>query len=125
MARSKQYQKLLNSKRWKTLRIQYLQAHPLCERCWREGIEKTGYPYIVSAVDVHHVIPVESAHSIQEMEALCFNESAGQRLEALCIPCHIKTHQEARSHTKEAHQQREKDRLQQWIDRRIGRNGKF
>ena len=124
MARSKQYQRLLNDKRWKMLRAQYLQAHPLCERCWREGIAATGHPYIVSAVDVHHKTPVESAKTQREMEALCYNEY-GNNLEALCIPCHIKTHQEARSHTKEAHQQREQDRLQQWIDRRIGRNGKF
>ena len=98
---------MLNSKRWKMLRQEYLRAHPLCERCRAEG-------YVRSAIDVHHVIPVESAHTIQEMEALCFNEVAGQRLEALCIPCHIKAHAEQRSHSKEAHQKREDDRLERW-----------
>ena len=34
------------------------------------------------------------------MERLAYNLD-GNNLEALCIPCHIKTHQEMRSHTKE------------------------
>ena len=110
MSRDPKYQRLLNSKRWKLLRQEYLRAHPLCERCKREGLVR-------SAIDVHHVIPVESAHTIQEMEALCFNEVAGQRLEALCIPCHIKAHAEQRSHSKQAHKQREDDRLARWKER--------
>ena len=110
MSRDPNYQRLLNSKRWKMLRQEYLRAHPLCERCKAEGL-------IRSAIDVHHVIPVESAHTIQEMEALCFNEAPEQQLEALCIPCHIKAHAEQRSHSKEAHQQREDDRMQRWIER--------
>ena len=78
---------------------------------------------MTAAVDVHHIVPVESAKSQQEMERLCFNESGTHNLEALCIPCHSKTHKEAGSHTKEAHQQREQDRLQQWIAR-MERKGK-
>ncbi|MBR2778317.1 MAG: hypothetical protein IKD75_14725, partial [Prevotella sp.] len=35
-----------------------------------------------------------------EMERLAYNMD-GNNLEALCIPCHIKTHQEMLSHTKE------------------------
>lgn len=54
----------------------------------------------MSAVDVHHKRPVESAKTEQEMERLAYNLD-GNNLEALCIPCHIKTHQEMRSHTKE------------------------
>ena len=110
MSRDPNYQRLLNSKRWKMLRQEYLRQHPLCERCRADGLVR-------SAIDVHHVIPVESAHSIQEMEALCFNEVAGQRLEALCIPCHIKAHAEQRSHSKQAHKQREDDRLERWKQR--------
>ena len=114
MARSKQYQRLLNDKRWKELRRAYLQQHPLCERCWREGIEKTGHPYITAAVDVHHKTPVESARYHTDMERLAYDWN---NLEALCIPCHIKTHAEERSHSREAHQQREQDRLQAWLNR--------
>ena len=102
MSRDKQYQRLLNSKRWKMIRDDYLRQHPLCERCRREGIEAGVLPdgYITSAVDVHHKKPVESAKTEQEMERLAYNLD-GNNLEALCIPCHIKTHQEMRSHTKE------------------------
>ena len=93
MSRDQNYQRLLNSKRWKMLRQEYLRAHPLCERCQREG-------FVLSAIDVHHKVPVETAKTEQEMEYLAYN-MGGNNLEALCVPCHIKTHQEARSHTKE------------------------
>ena len=56
--------------------------------------------YVTSAVDVHHKIPVERAKTTYEMERLAYNMD-GNNLEALCIHCHIKTHQEMRSHTKE------------------------
>ena len=91
MSRDPRYQKLLNSPRWKNIRREYLQRHPLCERCHREG-------FVTAAVDVHHKQPVESAKTEQEMERLAYNPA---NLEALCIPCHIKTHQEMKSHTKE------------------------
>ena len=123
MSRDPKYQKLLNSKRWKQLRMAYLQKHPLCERCYREGIEQRGKPYIRSAIDVHHVIPVESANTIQEMEALCFNEAAGQRLEALCIPCHVKTHKEMGKNKKENVKERKQIALQRWIDKQTKKSG--
>lgn len=107
MSRNKDYQHLLNSKRWKQLRMAYLEAHPLCERCLAEGI-------ITSAIDVHHKTPVESARTPMEMEDICYRVA---NLQALCIPCHIKVHQEARSHTKEAHKKREDDRLARWKER--------
>ena len=91
MSRDPRYQRLLNSPRWKNIRRAYLQAHPLCERCQREG-------FVRSAIDVHHKVPVETAKTEQEMERLAYNPA---NLEALCIPCHIKTHQEMHSHTKE------------------------
>lgn len=93
MSRDPRYQRLLNSPRWKNIRREYLQRHPLCERCERDG-------FVTAAVDVHHKKPVESAKTEQEMERLAYNLD-GNNLEALCIPCHIKTHQEMRSHTKE------------------------
>ena len=89
------------------LRQEYLRQHPLCERCKREG-------YVRSAIDVHHKVPVESAHSIQEMEQLTYDWN---NLQALCIPCHIKAHAEQRSHSKQAHRQREDDRLERWKQR--------
>ena len=66
MSRDPNYQRLLNSKRWKMLRQEYLRAHPLCERCKADGL-------IRSAIDVHHKVPVESAHTLMEMEQLAFD----------------------------------------------------
>ena len=106
MSRNKDYQRLLNSKRWKVMRTEYLMKHPLCEDCQAQG-------YVRAAVDVHHIVPVESAKSPAEMERLCFD--AAHNLRALCVPCHIRTHQEAKSHTTAAHKQRQDDRLSQWI----------
>ena len=75
-------------------------AGGLCERCKRDGIAERGGPYITPGVDCHHIVPVESANpdDPQAMERLAYDVS---NIELLCIPCHIKTHQEMRSHTKE------------------------
>ena len=92
MSRDKHYQKLLNSKRWAEVkRFVWQRADGLCERCRREGLIRAG-------VDCHHKTPVESAKTEQEMERLAYDVS---NIELLCIACHIKTHQEMRSHTKE------------------------
>ena len=92
MSRDKRYQKLLNSPRWAEVkRIVWQRAEGLCERCRREG-------YITPGVDCHHKTPVESAKTEEEMRRLAYNVS---NIELLCVACHIKTHQEMRSHTKE------------------------
>lgn len=107
MSRDPRYQKLLNSKRWKELRRQYLQAHPLCERCEAEG-------YVRSAVDLHHVVPVETGKTQQEMERLAFDI---HNLRALCIPCHIATHKEMGKGTKGNRKEREDQRQARWMER--------
>ena len=94
MSRDKRYQRLLNSPEWgRVKRIVWVRAGGLCERCKREGFIRAG-------VDCHHKKPVESANPDipGEMERLAYDVS---NIELLCIPCHIKTHQEMRSHTKE------------------------
>ena len=106
MSRNKYYQHLLNSRRWKDLRVTYLREHPLCEECLREG-------FVRSAIDVHHKTPV-SGSSHAEMERLCFD---WHNLMALCIPCHSRIHQQQHSHSREMHQQRESERLKQWVER--------
>ena len=111
MSRDPRYQKLLNDRRWKELRRSYLQQHPLCERCQREG-------FVTAAVDVHHKTPVEQGRTEHEMEYLAYNVG-GNNLEALCIPCHIKTHQEMHSFDREnvqANKQRKRDIFMQRND---------
>ena len=66
-------------------------AGGLCERCKREG-------FITSGCDCHHKTPVESAKTEEEMRRLAYDVN---NIELLCIPCHIKTHQEMHSHKKE------------------------
>ena len=106
MSRSKDYQRLLNSPRWaKVKAIVKARAGGLCERCKEEG-------FITPGIDCHHIVPVESGKTLAEMERLCYDV---HNIRLLCVPCHIKTHAEQRSHSKEAHKQRENDRLAQWI----------
>lgn len=107
MSRDPRYQKLLNSKRWKELRRQYLQSHPLCERCEAEG-------YVRSAIDLHHITPVETGKTKQEMERLAFDTN---NLRALCIPCHIATHKEMGKGTKANRKEREEQRQARWMER--------
>ena len=92
MSRDPRYQKLLSSPRWgEVKRIVWRRAGGLCERCKREG-------FITAGVDCHHKTPVESAKTEEEMKRLAYNVS---NIELLCIPCHIKTHQEMHSHRKD------------------------
>ena len=92
MSRDKRYQRLLNDKRWKLLRAEvFRRANGLCELCKADG-------FITPGVDVHHIKPVETGRTAQEMERLAYNPNNCQ---LLCIPCHIKVHQDMRTHTKE------------------------
>ena len=113
MSRSKDYQRLLNSRRWwEVKRMVWQRANGLCEECLKQGIVTPG-------VDCHHIRPVESAHSPQEMEALCFNTD---NIRLLCVPCHIRIHQEMRSHTKDKvaeNKARGAERRASWLE--IGR----
>lgn len=111
MSRDKNYQRMLNSKQWRTLREWKLTRDPLCERCLADG-------FIRAAVDVHHIEPVEGCVTLEEMERRCFSLT---NLQSLCISCHANLHREERSHSKEAHQQRSEQRLARWIERHGGK----
>ena len=113
MSRDPQYQRLLNSQRWKQLRRFYLWQYPLCERCLKEG-------HVRSAIDVHHKTPVETAHTLSEMEALCYRWS---NLEALCIPCHQEVHKEMGKSKRENIKERKNIKLQRWIDKQTKKPG--
>ena len=110
MSRDKRYQKLLNSKRGAEVkRFVWQRADGLCERCRREGLIRAG-------ADCHHKVPVESAKTEQEMERLAYDVN---NIELLCIPCHIKTHQEMRSHKADKvaeNKRRGAERRASWLD---------
>ncbi len=108
MSRDPRYQKLLNDKRWKLLRAEvFKRTNGLCEECLQQGIYTPG-------VDVHHITPVETAKSIQEMERLTYTPS---NCRLLCIPCHIKTHQAMHTHTKEKVAENKARRHQRFLER--------
>lgn len=69
----------------------FRRTNGLCEMCLKEG-------FITPGVDVHHIKPVEQAKSVQEMERLAYDPANCQ---LLCVACHIKVHQDMRTHTKE------------------------
>ena len=112
MARDPRYQRLLNSKRWKELRVEMLRREPLCQECKREK-------YVRSSVDCHHIRPISSAMSIQEMERLCFDPN---NIACLCVPCHVKVHKAMKKGTKANRKEREQQRMSRWSEsvRRIG-----
>lgn len=126
MSRDPRYQKLLNSSEWaRVKRIVWHRAEGLCERCKREGQaegRRIGDPdlardgYVTPGVDCHHIKPVEGARTEEGMRRRCYNVN---NIELLCIPCHIKTHQEMRSHTKEKvaeNKARGAERRASWLD---------
>lgn len=111
---SKEYVRLMNSKRWREVRNAYLGEHPLCERCLKL------HNHIVAARCVHHIIPVESGKTIAEMERLAYSTGSiggGHNLMALCLKCHSEIHANDQSHTKAMVQKRNEERLQVWKDR--------
>ena len=95
MSRDPRYQKLLNDKQWKLLRAEvFRRTNGLCEMCLKEG-------FITPGVDVHHIRPVEQAKTVEGpdgMRARCYDPN---NVMLLCVPCHIKVHQDMRTHTKE------------------------
>ena len=112
MSRNPKYQKLLNSPRWwQVKRVVWLRANGLCEDCKQEGIVTPG-------VDCHHIRPVESAKTDQEMEQLCYNP---QNIRLLCIAHHKEAHRQLRSQTRDAHIATEASRTEQWLQRHLAR----
>ena len=79
--------------------------------------------WITPGVDCHHIVPVESAKTEQEMERLAYDVN---NIRLLCVPCHIKTHAEMRSHCKEqvkANKQRARQRFMEANDPNWKTNG--
>ena len=108
MSRDKRYTKLLNSKRWQIVKsIVWRRTKGLCEDCMKEGLARPG-------VDCHHIIPVESAKTEQEMERLAYDVN---NIRLLCIEHHIKTHQEMLSHTKEKVRENKARARQRFMER--------
>lgn len=83
MENSRDYRRLIQGRRWQKLRRTVLTAHPLCVDCQRQG-------RLTAATEVHHVVPCQSAPSMQALEALMYDPG---NLRPLCHACHLKAHE--------------------------------
>ena len=98
---------IYQSKEWRELRVLKYRANPLCELCEREG-------YVRAAQAIHHITPIETAKTMDEMKRLAYDWS---NLLSVCRECHAKLHKDMKSFSHETVQQRAKDRHQRWLDR--------
>ena len=106
MAKDANYIKLINTARWKRLRLKKLQAQPLCEYCKSKN-------KITPATEVHHVTPVESVTTLEQMEILMFDYN---NLMSMCPECHNEIHAEIFSHTKDNVKKANEKRTQRFIN---------
>ena len=107
---------IYNSREWKELRTMKLRANPLCEQCIKDG-EAVGIPggYVRSATCVHHIIPIETARTKDEMKRLAI-DCGLQGLKSLCFACHARIHKELGSNTAKIVRQRAEARQDRWAD---------
>lgn len=116
--RRPEHQALYNSKEWQDIkRYTFARTGGLCERCIEEG-KAAGIPegYITPGVDCHHIVPWETGRTMEEVKRLFFDRN---NIRLLCIPCHIKTHQELMSHKAEQVAEKKKrsaERRASWLD---------
>lgn len=103
---------IYNSREWKELRIAKLRStNGLCEECMKQGI-------VTSARCVHHVVPIETARTKDEMKRLAFDVN---NLRALCFACHARIHKELGSNTAKIVRQRAEARQDRWAEKLMQR----
>lgn len=74
-------QKIYSSKKWKLMRLAYIDQHPLCEICLQKG-------RVNAAVDVHHRVSFTDFDGLKRLE-MAYNPA---NLMALCKECHTNIH---------------------------------
>ena len=98
-----EYRRIITGKRWQELRGMKLLKNEIdnggyCEQCVKNYF--VGGPRPRRATEVHHITPIESAHTRNEMEALAYDDN---NLLALCSECHHELHRQmGKAHIKEA-----------------------
>ena len=97
---------IYNSREWRELRVAKLRDKPLCQMCE----QKQRY---VSAHCVHHIIPIETAKTKEEMWMLAFNPT---NLMSLCDECHAMIHKETGKGTTQLRRERAEARQERWKD---------
>ena len=106
---AKDKREIYNSREWQELRIAKLRSTDgLCEECLKQGI-------VTAARCVHHIVPIETARTKDEMHRLAI-ECGLQGLQALCFACHARIHKEMGSNTAKIVRQRAEARQDRWAD---------
>ena len=109
---AKDKREIYNSREWHDLRAAKLRStNGLCEECLKQGI-------VTSARCVHHVVPIETARTKDEMKRLAFDIN---NLKALCFACHARIHKELGSNTAKIVRQRAEARQDRWADSLVSR----
>lgn len=107
MSIDKNYHHFLNSRRWAQVkRIVWQRSGGLCEACKAHGIVTPG-------ADCHHIVPVETATNVREMERLAYDPANCQ---LLCVPCHCAKHRQMGKGTRRLTAERAKQRQERWAD---------
>ena len=105
----KDKQDIYNSREWKELRIAKLRStNGLCEECLKQGI-------VTGARCVHHIVPIETARTKEEMRRLAL-DCGLNGLMSLCFACHARIHKEIGSNTAKIVQARADARQDRWAD---------
>lgn len=106
---AKDKQDIYNSREWQELRIAKLRStNGLCEECLKQGITNP-------ARCVHHIVPIETARTKDEMKRLAI-DCGLQGLKALCFACHARIHKELGSNTAKIVKARAEARQDRWKD---------
>lgn len=108
--RSEEYQRLMKSSTWQRLRLSYLKAHPLCERCEAKGLT-------VPAEEIHHIIPIANELGYTRMRRLAYDP---RNLQALCRDCHHEIHEGMGSRSKTEVRARAKKEAENFMERYAG-----
>ena len=107
---------IYNSREWKELRRAKLMAQPLCEKCLADGRAAcVAGGWIRSAHCVHHIVPIETATTTEEMRRLAL-DCGLNGLMSLCDECHHKIHEEMRSFDPANVKARAEARQARWAD---------
>ena len=101
------YYRMIQSWQWRELRSIYLTEHPLCEICKAQGL-------YVSATEIHHKTPCETALTDIEMQRLMFSLD---NLQSLCHACHQAEHRRLNSHSRVEIQRRNAARTERFAER--------
>lgn len=98
MTTREHYRKMINTARWRETRATVLsRAGYLCRDCRDSGVVRL-------ATEVHHLEPVEHAHTPERRETLMFDRS---NLVALCHECHRARHAGMKGTTRRERRERD------------------